>query len=48
MKEIVMQLEDERRTVDQYKEQVEKVCILNYKYINICINQLCLYLAVLE
>lgn len=26
MKEIVMQLEDERRTVDQYKEQVEKVC----------------------
>lgn len=27
MKEIVMQLEDERRTVDQYKEQVEKVSI---------------------
>lgn len=29
IKDIVMQLDDERRTVDQYKEQVEKVCILN-------------------
>lgn len=28
MKEIVMQLEDERRTVDQYKEQIEKVYLL--------------------
>jgi len=25
MKEVVMQLEDERRTIEQYKEQVEKV-----------------------
>lgn len=31
MKEIVMQLEDERRTVDQYKEQVEKVCVTKIK-----------------
>lgn len=31
MKEIVMQLEDERRTVDQYKEQVEKVCVAKRK-----------------
>jgi len=29
MKEVVMQLEDERRTIEQYKEQVEKVCMLN-------------------
>lgn len=29
IKDIVMQLDDERRTVDQYKEQLEKVCILN-------------------
>lgn len=27
LKELVMQLEDERRHADQYKEQVEKVCI---------------------
>lgn len=33
MKEIVMQLEDERRTVDQYKEQVEKVFFLSKKKI---------------
>lgn len=33
MKEIVMQLEDERRTVDQYKEQVEKVCLKNIRKI---------------
>jgi hypothetical protein len=26
LKELVMQLEDERRHADQYKEQVEKVC----------------------
>lgn len=31
MKEIVMQLEDERRTVDQYKEQIEKVYLLSTK-----------------
>lgn len=31
MKEIVMQLEDERRTVDQYKEQIEKVHLLSTK-----------------
>jgi len=30
MKEVVMQLEDERRTIEQYKEQVEKVCMSNY------------------
>lgn len=24
-----MQLEDERRTIEQYKEQVEKVCMSN-------------------
>lgn len=29
MKEVVMQLEDERRTIEQYKEQVEKVCLSN-------------------
>jgi len=29
MKEVVMQLEDERRTIEQYKEQVEKVCMSN-------------------
>jgi len=27
MKEVMMQLEDERRTIEQYKEQVEKVCL---------------------
>lgn len=43
MKEIVMQLEDERRTVDQYKEQVEKVCILNDENSFFFINQLFLY-----
>ena len=26
IKELMMQLEDERRHADQYKEQVEKVC----------------------
>lgn len=31
MKEIVMQLEDERRTVDQYKEQIEKVYLFSTK-----------------
>lgn len=29
MKEVVMQLDDERRTIEQYKEQVEKVCVTN-------------------
>lgn len=29
MKEVMMQLEDERRTIEQYKEQVEKVCLSN-------------------
>jgi len=29
MKEVMMQLEDERRTIEQYKEQVEKVSFSN-------------------
>jgi hypothetical protein len=40
-----MQLEDERRHADQYKEQVEKVCIstLYCWYFTLCYNTLCLY-----
>lgn len=32
LKELMMQVEDERRHADQYKDQVEKVCN-NYDYI---------------
>lgn len=32
LKELMMQVEDERRHADQYKDQVEKVCI-SYDYI---------------
>lgn len=32
LKELMMQVEDERRHADQYKDQVEKVCI-SYYYI---------------
>jgi hypothetical protein len=45
LKELVMQLEDERRHADQYKEQVEKVrvasdhAVILYTYVHLRINE---------